>query len=196
MAEITWLDNGQLYGKPETWLGCEVTCGTKQKWSIGITPALAEDEGIEAYKHSLVISMNPKDSSGGTCTGGFKDSDNPFAHKMVATIRRYHNYVLQTMDEVIVVGGVMSHYALSGQGTYRVNLKTLEWGEECIKPKDTDTFSFKVGEPSYPVAAPTHIQPMGDGEPVESDNRAMLLPLIILMGGGVFLLISNWNKKN
>lgn len=196
MAEITWLDEGKLYGKPETWLGCEVTCGTKQNWSLGVTPALTEGEGIEAYKHNLVISMNPEDSSGGACTGGFHDSDNPFAHKMVATIKRYHNYTLQTIDEVVVVGGVMSHYALSGPGTYNISLKTLEWGEECIKPKNIDKLKFKVGEPSQPAAAPIPMEPMGGSEPVESNNRAMLLPLIALMGGGAFLLISNLSKNN
>ena len=115
MEDVTWLESGTLYGKPVNWLGCEVTCGTKQEWKVGVSPAISENESIDAYNHNLVIMLDPYDSSGGACSGGFHQSDNPMSHRIVATIKRYHENRLQSEDQVVVVGGLMGSFALYGE---------------------------------------------------------------------------------
>ena len=193
MAEndITWVASGTLYGKPTIVLGCETLCGTKQKWNIGFTPPIGSTNEIEAYKHQLVIHHDALDSSGGFCASKFHRKDEG-RHKFIATIRQYRDSKLvQQPTEIPIVGGTMAFFPLNGEGSYKIEINTLEWGEDCKMPKGIGKYNFRVAESAL-------IAPLEGKSPTQSDEDIpnYILPLSIIGAIGIMTTIYYTFKKD
>ena len=212
--DITWLGEGELYGKPVVKGGCEFTCGTKQIWKVGVTPPI-KTQGLtkkEIYKqikplqNQIVIQHIAKDSSGGTCTGGYH-TDMESTHKFQVGYKQTYKGKRTIKDsQYYVVGGTSIFLPIISPGNYSFSFKTNEWGEDCIKPKGTDYFKMYVYSPDEEDNADIDLEIMLDDledDEEELDNDLDVdntyyykYGLSILAASGVILTISSLYKKN
>ena len=195
-SEVTWIGNGVLYGEPTKFIGCETVCGTKQAWSVGVTPAIVTD-GLskkEIYAqiiptlHQFVIGHSAQDSSGGACIGDYH-SDNQGMHKYQVTIKHTKDGKKAIRDSKnIVVGGNTIFVPIVSRGAFAFTFNTLEWGEDCNKPDNQDVFKVIVSEAPLKITNNTHIMneviPPGG---VESPINITLIGLLMLGGIGALL---------
>ena len=210
-GDITWLIDKTITGKPKTYLGCETTCGTKHNWLIGVTPAIDTSDitnkgrykiqeiwkRVEAYTHQLVVMFNAKTTEGGVCTGSW-DDDVSGSHKMELVIKHYRSGKLHEKSELVLLNGAKQYVSINGAGNFGVSASSMEWGEDCIKPKGSSNSAFKVSnEPSnmeyYNPDNDIIYNPMSGG--ASAIDSPYTTPIIIAASVGVMLTIASLFKK-
>jgi len=206
-GDITWLIDKTITGKPSTLAGCEINCGTKHNWMIGITPAIDSSDitkkgrykikaiwdKVEAYTHQLVVVFNAKTTEGGICTGSW-DSDVTGSHKMKVKVRHHRGGKLHEQTELILINGMKQYVSINGAGNFTVSASSEEWGEDCNEPKGSSKSAFKVSnEPSDMAFYDEYsIQTQGDTTSITESPYAA--PMIIGVAVGIMLLIASMFK--
>ena len=211
-GDITWLIDKTITGKPSTVAGCETVCGTKHNWLLGVTPAIDTSDitkkgrykikeiwnRVEAYTHQLVVRFNAKTTEGGICTGSW-DSDVSGSHKMKMKIRHFRKGKLHEQTELVLLNGANQYVSINGSGDFKVYASSMEWGEECNKPKGSSRTSFRViNEPEgMEFIIPemdTTIEPMSSNVSIIDTPYGQ--PLIIGSAVGVMLIVASLFKNS
>ncbi len=211
-GDITWLIDKTIKGSPSYVAGCETTCGTKHNWLLGVTPAIDTSDitkkgrykikeiwnRVEAYTHQLVVRFNAKTTEGGICTGSW-DSDVSGNHKMKMKIRHFRKGKLHEQTELVLLNGANQYVSINGSGDFKVYASSMEWGEDCNKPKGRSQSAFKVSkEPDnmeyYNPNIDNTFEPMSSQTSLIDSPYAT--PLIIGGGVGIMLVVASLFKNS
>ena len=196
--DSTKLKSGTLKGNPSYSLGCETVCGTKQNWSLSISPAITGNRSrIKAKKFmsAFTISMNAESTAGGVCTGSWEKVNDPAKHQIEVILKIYDGNTILSNNTYFVRGGSPVSIPITEFGRYNFTIKTKEWGEECNKPKNTSTVNIYVEES-------TSQQDNGGNNGGDDDSSSFLdidkakYVLATAIGAGVMILVSNLIKTD
>ncbi len=211
-GDITWLIDKTIKGSPSYVAGCETTCGTKHNWMVGVTPAIDTSDitkkgrykiqeiwnRVEAYTHQLVVRFNAKTTEGGICTGSW-DSDVSGSHKMKIIVQHYRSGKLHEKTELVLLNGVNQFVSINGAGKFRVYASSLEWGEDCNKPKGRSQSAFKVSKEPEGME---FIMPEIDTTIESMSSNVSIIdtpygqPLIIGSAVGIMLIVASLFKNS
>lgn len=201
--DSTILKSGTLKGKPIynyglSNFGCETTCGTKQNWSLSISPAITGNKTrikVNKFMSVFTISMDAESTEGGICKGDWEKVSDPAKHQIEVNLKIYDGNTILSNNTYFVRGGSPVSIPITEFGRYNFTIKTKEWGEECTEPKNTSTVNIFVEESTSQQETGGN----GGGEidtTSSLDNDKVKYVLATAIGAGVMIIISNLIKND
>lgn len=201
--DSTILKSGTLKGKPiynygVGNFGCETTCGTKQNWSLSISPAITGSKTrikVNKFMSVFTISMNAESTEGGICKGDWEKVSDLAKHQIEVNLKIFDGNTILSNNSYFVRGGSPVSIPITEFGRYNFTIKTKEWGEKCTKPKNTSTVNIYVEESTSQQDNGGSDGGVTDTTSVLDNDKAKYV-LATAIGAGVMILLSSLIKND